>query len=71
MYFLLPLPIIFVFAIVFRVSDFYGLPVFKKISKVVIILCIIYFIYAYLAYKGFDILVYVINFINSIIKFFK
>ena len=71
MYFLLPLPVIFVAAIVFKVSDFFKLKVFKKISKFVIIVCVIYFIYAYLAYKGFDILVYIIDFVKMIIGFFQ
>ncbi len=71
MYFLLPLPVIFVAAIVFKVSDFFKLKVFKKISKFVIIVCVIYFIYAYLAYKGFNILVYIIDFVKMIIGFFK
>ncbi len=71
MYFLLPLPVIFVAAIVFKVSDFFKLKVFKKISKFVIIVCVIHFIYAYLAYKGFDILVYIIDFVKMIIGFFQ
>ena len=58
MYFILPIPIILVAVIVKLVSDRYKLKSFITISKVVIILGVMLFIYLYSAYLGYDMLEY-------------
>ena len=58
MYYLLPIPIILVAAIVKLVSNRYKLKLFSAISLVVIILGVMLFIYLYSAYLGYDMLEY-------------
>lgn len=62
MLFLVPLPILVIAVIVKLVSDKYKLKMFSKISRFVIFLCVITFIYFYVKYLGFDIIEFVINF---------
>ena len=62
MLFLVPLPILIIAVIVKLVSDKYKLKIFSKISRLVIFLCVITFIYFYVKYLGFDIIEFVINF---------
>lgn len=62
MFYLIPIPIIFLAAIVKLVSDRYKIKIFSTISKIVIIVCVIFFIYSYAAYNGFDIIKFIINF---------
>jgi ABC-type lipoprotein release transport system permease subunit len=59
MYYLIPIPLVFIAAIVFVVSDKYKLKIFRFISKLTIIVCVIAFIYMYAAYNGFDLLEYI------------
>lgn len=70
MYHLIPLPIIFVAAIVFIVSDRYKLKTFKTVSKAIILICVLIFIYTYLNYKGFNIINYVKNIFFEILNWF-
>ncbi len=58
MYYLIPLPIVFLAVIVKLVSDRYKIKLFSFISKIIIILGIIAFIYFYAAYLGYDMLEY-------------
>jgi len=62
MLFLVPLPILIIAVIVKLVSDKYKLKLFSTISKVVIMLCVVTFIYFYVKYLGFDMVEFVINF---------
>lgn len=71
MYHLIPIPIIFLAVIVCLVSSRYGLTIFKVISKVVIIICILFFIYTYLDYNGINIIDIVSNFFSNVIEFFR
>ena len=61
MYYLIPLPLIFIAAIVRAVSLRYKLKIFSKIATLVIVLSSLWFIYEYCKYLGFDILKYVID----------
>lgn len=58
MYYILPIPIIIIAVIVKLVSDRYKLKLFGIISKIVIILGVLLFIYLYTAYLGYDMLEY-------------
>lgn len=62
MYHLIPLPIIFVAVIVCLVASRYGLKIFTTISKAIIVICVVVFIFTYLDYKGFNIINYIKNF---------
>lgn len=62
MLYLIPVPIIVLAAIVKLVSDRYKLKVLGTISKVVIFIGVILFIYFFAASKGFDIIQIVKNF---------
>lgn len=62
MYYLIPLPLIFIAAIVRAVSLRYKLKIFSKIATLVIVLSSLWFIYEYCKYLGFDILKYVLDF---------
>ncbi len=64
MYYLIILPIIFVAVIVHLVSDRYDLKIFEKISKFVIIVSVVIFIYTFLDYNN-------INLFNIIKDFFS
>lgn len=59
MYHLIPIPIIFLAFIVWLVSDYLKLKLFKKISKIIIIVAVLVFIYTYLIYRGINLLDYV------------
>ena len=52
------IPVIIVAVIVWLVSVEYNLNLFRVISKIVIIIGVILFIYFYLDYRGFNIIVY-------------
>ena len=62
MYYLIPLPIIFIAAIVRAVSLRYKLTIFSKIATLVLVLSSIWFIYEYCKYLGIDIIQYVVQF---------
>ena len=59
MYYLIPIPIVILAVIVKLVSDRYKIKLFSTISKLVIIIGVIAFIYLYAAYMGYDMLEYV------------
>lgn len=59
MYYLIPIPIVILAVIVKLVSDRYKIKLFSIISKIVIIIGVIAFIYFYAAYLGYDMLEYV------------
>lgn len=59
MYYLIPIPIVFLAVIVKLVSDRYKIKLLSSISKVIIIIGVIAFIYFYAAYYGYDMLEYV------------
>ena len=59
MYHLIPIPIIFLAFIVWLVSDYLKLKLFKKIYKIIIIVAVLVFIYTYLIYRGINLLDYV------------
>lgn len=59
MYYLIPIPIVLLAVIVNLVSNRYKLKIFSTISKIVIILGVIAFIYFYSAYLGYDMLEYI------------
>lgn len=59
MYYLIPIPIVILAVIVKLVSDRYKLKIFSTISKLVIIIGVIAFIYFYAAYLGYDMLEYI------------
>ena len=59
MYHLIPIPIIFLAFIVWLVSDYLKLKLFKKISKIIIIVAVLVFIYTYLIYRVINLLDYV------------
>lgn len=56
MYYLITLPIIVVAVIVRYVSDYTGFKTLKIISNIVILLGILFFVYFYLDYNGFNLL---------------
>ncbi len=62
MYYLIPLVLIFIAAIVRAVSLRYKLTIFSKIATLVLVLSVLWFIYEYCKYQGFDILEYVLEF---------
>lgn len=64
MYYLITLPIIFVAVIVHMVADRYELKMFEKISKVIIIVFVLIFIYTFLDYNN-------INLFNILKDFFS
>lgn len=59
MYYIIPIPIVIFAVIVKLVSDRYKIKIFSIISKIVIILGVIAFIYFYALYLGYDMLEYV------------
>lgn len=59
MYYIIPIPIVLLAVIVKLVSDRYKLKIFSTISKIVIIIGVIAFIYFYAAYFGYDVLEYI------------
>ena len=59
MYHLIPIPIIFLAAIVCLVSNFFKLKILEKISKVIIVVAVLVFIYTYLDYKNINLLNYI------------
>lgn len=61
MYHIIPIPIIILAVIVYLVSKRYKLTIFATVSKIVIILGVLSFIYLYCAYLGYDILEYIKN----------
>lgn len=63
MIYLLALPVIIIAVVVKVVSDNYKLKTMSKISKLVIILSVLFFIHFYAVSKG-------INIIDIVIKFF-
>ena len=65
MYYLIPLPLIFIAAIVRAVSLRYKLTIFSKIATLVLVLSSIWFIYEYCKYLGFDIIQYVLQFFKT------
>lgn len=56
MLYLVPLPIIIIAVVVKVVSDKYKLKIFSTISKVVIAIGVVLFIYFFAVAKGFDII---------------
>lgn len=62
MLYLVLVPIIMLAAIVKLVSDRYKLKILSTISKVVIFIGVVLFVYLYAASKGFDIVKIIINF---------
>lgn len=58
MYYMLPIPIIILAVIVKLVSDRYKLKIFSTISKILIIIGVIAFMYLYAAFYGYDALEY-------------
>lgn len=62
MLYLVLVPIIMLAVIVKLVSDRYKLKILSTISKVVIFIGVVLFVYLYAASKGFDIVQIVINF---------
>ena len=62
MYHLIPIPIIFLAFILYLVSDFYKLKFLNKISKIIIVIAILAFVYTYLDYRGINILEYIKKF---------
>jgi len=63
MYYLITLPIIFVAVIVHIVADRYELKIFEKISRLIIIIFVLIFIYTVLDYNN-------INLFNIVKDFF-
>lgn len=64
MYYLITLPIIFAAVIVHMVADRYELKLFEKISKLIIIVFVLIFIYTFLDYNN-------INLFNIVKDFFS
>ncbi len=62
MLYLVLVPIIMLAVIVKLVSDRYKLKILSTISKVVIFIGVVLFVYLYAASKGFDIVQIIINF---------
>ena len=56
MYYLIPIPIIFIAAMVKLLSNRYKLKIFSKICTFVIVVSILYFIYAFADYNGYNII---------------
>lgn len=71
MYHLIPLPFIFLAVIVCIVSTHFGLKILKTVSKAIIVIGVLIFIYAYLDYKDFYIINYIKDFVSGIIDFLK
>lgn len=59
---LIPIPIILLATIVYFVSDSYKLNILKKISKLIIIISAIWFVYEYIKYLGYDIIAIILAF---------
>ena len=56
MFYLVPIPIVFIAVIVKLISNRYGLKIFSILSNIIIILGILFFIYLYADYKGYNFL---------------
>lgn len=61
MLYLIPIPIVIVAAIVDVVATKYKMKITKTISKVIIILGVLFFLYTFAAYNGFDVIKYVLE----------
>lgn len=69
MFYLIPIPIVFIAVIIKMLSDRYELKVFSILSNVVIVLGILFFIYLFADYKGYNFLDIVMNWIDKIKEF--
>ena len=69
MYYLIPLPIIFLAAIVCVASTHFDLKILKIISKAIIVICVLFFIYEYLDYNNINVINIAINFFNNVKEF--
>ena len=67
MVYIYPIPVALVFAIVYIVSKQWELKLFAKISKIIIAVCVVFFLITYASYLGYNIPV-VSNFCNNLIK---
>ena len=56
MFYLIPIPLVFVAVIVKIVSTYYDLKFFNIISSIIIIVGVLFFIYFYLDYHGINLL---------------
>lgn len=63
MYYLLVLPVIFLAVIVKLVSDRYKLKIFSKVCWIIIFVGVILFIYLFAAYKGYDLVQIIYEFL--------
>lgn len=68
MYYLIPIPIILLAAIVYIVTSFFQMKAFAKVSKIVIIVFVIVFIITFLNYYDINILKRIRDFIEPIIS---
>jgi hypothetical protein len=64
MLYLIPIPIILIAVIIYLISQNFGLKVFEKITKIIIILGILIFIYLYADHNGYNILNMVMTCVN-------
>ena len=62
MYYLIPLPLMFIATIVRAISKRYKLKIFEKVSTILMVLFALWFIYEYAKYRGFDIIAYILGF---------
>ena len=69
MFYLVPIPIVFIAVIVKLISNRYGLKIFSILSNIIIILGILFFIYLYADYKGYNFLDIVMNWIDKVKEF--
>ncbi len=69
MFYLVPIPIVFIAVIVKLISNRYGLKIFSILSNIIIILGILFFIYLYADYKGYNFLDIIMNWIDKVKEF--
>lgn len=62
MLYLIPIPIVIIAAMVKILSVRYGLKIFSMISSIVILLGVLFFLYSYASYNGYNIITIIKNF---------
>ena len=64
MYYLIAIPIIFIAVIIKLVTNRYKLKIFSKICTFIIVLSVLFFIYSFADYNGYNIIEIIKDFFN-------
>lgn len=67
MVYIYPIPVALVCALIYIVAKQWELKLFAKIAKIIIVVCIVFFLITYASYLGYNIPV-VSNFCNNLFK---